>query len=398
MTHPLRWLQTPSIRYALLIFIAMRLLLLLWSAVVLAINPLPKEPNETIRPYLGEPVLDKGISGLLLGPWQRFDTQRYLAIARDGYADEQNSVFPPLYPLAIRLVGGLFGGGAVANLTAALLLSSLACLAFLILLHHVVMQEFDQATATRTLVYLVLFPTGFYLFAAYTESLFVLLALASLWSARNGRFWLAGLFGFLASLTRLTGWILIAPLAYELWRQKFAGRKAWTAAQLSNLLPCFLPPLALLGFIAWRWWAGLPPLAQMYQHYWHQTTDLPGSDIFRAISTLFFGGSGRANELISLSLDFLVLLFLLATTGFVWRRLGRTYGLYSLFLLLFILLPTSELKPLYSFSRYALAFFPAFMLLGLAGQRPLLNRLILYPSLPLCLYFSGQFFMWGWVA
>ena len=67
-------------------------------------------------------------------------------------------------------------------------------------------------------------------------------------------------------------------------------------------------------------------------------------------------------------------------------------------MILFILLPTSELKPIYSFSRYALAFFPAFMLLGAAGKRPLVNRLILYPSILLYLYFSGQFFIWGWVA
>ena len=67
-------------------------------------------------------------------------------------------------------------------------------------------------------------------------------------------------------------------------------------------------------------------------------------------------------------------------------------------LLLFIFLHTSELKPLFSFSRYALAFFPMFMIFGAAGHNPWVNRLIVYPSLALYLYLSGQFFMWGWVA
>jgi hypothetical protein len=67
-------------------------------------------------------------------------------------------------------------------------------------------------------------------------------------------------------------------------------------------------------------------------------------------------------------------------------------------LLLFMLLPRSELKPLYSFSRYTLVFFPTFMILGDIGRRPWPNRLILYPSFLLYLYFAGQFFMWGWVA
>ena len=413
MANLTQWLKQPSLKRAFLIFIIVRLFLVVWSIVSLAINPLPQDVDEAIRPYLGEPVLDKGVSGLLLGPWQRFDAQRYLAIAREGYANEQNSVFPPLYPLAIRVVGALLGGGSTANLTAAILIANLACLGYLMLLHHVVTHDIDEQVATRTLIYLVLFPTGFFLFAPYTEPIFMLLALGALWAGRNGRFWIAGTLGFLASLTRLTGWILIIPLAHEVWQQQIAERKVEIEGSKPTtppspfstllrspapLLAPLLPPLGLVGFMAYRWWAGLPPLSQMYQQYWYQTTNLPGSDILRAMDTLFLGGSARANESIALSLDFAVTIFLLVTTAIVWRLLPRTYGLYSVMLLLFILLPTSELKPIYSFSRYALAFFPSFILLGIVGQRPFINRLILYPFLLLYLYFSGQFFVWGWVA
>jgi hypothetical protein len=112
----LSW-KSPSVKRGLIIFIVMRLFLTIWAVVSLAINPLPEEPDEEIRPYLHEPVLDTGLSGLLLGPWQRFDSQRYLVIAREGYADERHSVFPPLYPLAIRAVGSLFGGSAHSTCT-----------------------------------------------------------------------------------------------------------------------------------------------------------------------------------------------------------------------------------------------------------------------------------------
>ena len=67
-------------------------------------------------------------------------------------------------------------------------------------------------------------------------------------------------------------------------------------------------------------------------------------------------------------------------------------------LLFFMLLPSSEFKPLYSFSRYALAFFPTFFLLATAGANGKAHRLILYPTILLYLYFSAQFFIWGWVA
>jgi hypothetical protein len=136
----------------------------------------------------------------------------------------------------------------------------------------------------------------------------------------------------------------------------------------------------------------------MYVQYWYQTTGIPGQDVVTAVHTLFFGGQARANEYLALALDFAVLLLLLATTAVALRRLPTSYGLYAALLLLFMLLPTSEFKPLYSFSRYGLAFFPTFWLLAQWGENPWLNRLILYPCLLLYLYFSGQFFVWGWVA
>jgi hypothetical protein len=370
-------------------------------------SPLPAEPDEEIRPYLGEPQLTEGTVGLLLGPWQRFDTQHYLRIARQGYTDESDSVFPPLYPLAIRVLGGLFGGGPVPNLLAGTILANMACLALLILLHRVATAELGPATATRTLVYLVLFPTGFFLFAPYTESLFLLFALGSICAARRGRFWMAGVLGFLASFTRLTGWVLLVPLAYEYWRQHRQQQTRQVAGSLALRFPTpairlpvvapFLPPLGLVAFMAWRWWAGLPPLSDIYRQYWYQTTGFPGIDLMAAVNSMFFGGMARAGEL-TLYFDFVCALLLMGTTALVFRHLGVTYGLYSAMLLLFILLPTSELKPLYSFSRYTLVFFPTFMLLGTAGKRPWANRLILYPSVALYLYFSGQFFIWGWVA
>jgi hypothetical protein len=232
----------------------------------------------------------------------------------------------------------------------------------------------------------------------------MLFALGSLWAGRNGRFWPAGVLGLLAALTRLTGWVLVVPLAYEVVRREVgsgqweAGSREQGGRERFSFLAPLLPVVGVIGFLVWRWWVGLPALTVIYERYWYQTTGFPGRDVLTAANTLFFGGPVRANEIIALSFDFACMLLLFVTTALAFRRLGTTYGLYSAMLLLFMLLPTSELKPLYSFSRYTLAFLPTFMLLGLTGQRPWLNRLILYPSVALYLYFSGQFFSWGWVA
>jgi len=390
-----------SLKTAILIFLVMRLFFSGWALVALAVNPLPPEPNEVVRPYLGEPILTNGVAGLILGPWQRFDANRYLHIARLGYDDEQNTVFPPLYPLAARFLGFLFGGGATANLIAAILLSNMAAFGLFFVLHRLVSREFGPAAATRTIVYLALFPAGIFLLAPYTESIFILLAVGAVWQGRDGRFWRAGFLGLLAALTRLTGWALVVPLLYEYWRQFIrqpSGQKINLHSLASpTILPVFFPVVGLAGFLLWRWQAGYPSLQAIYARYWFQTTAFPGLDIFRAIQTMFFGGSARAGQF-TLYFDFFCACLLIYTTFLTFRKFGVTNGLYSAMLLLFILLPTSEFKPLFSLSRYTLAFFPTFILLGIAGERPWLNRAILYPSIGLTFYLAGQFFSWGWVG
>lgn len=382
----------PAVRYALIVFIVSRFFLTLWAVFVLTIQPLPEEPNELFRPYLGEPRLVDGPGGLLLGPWQRFDTNHYLRIAREGYGVEQESVFPPLYPLAIRAGGQLFRGFmplGQANLVAAILISNLAFIGVLVLLHRLTTAEMDEASAKRSLVYLAIFPTGFFLIAGYTESLFIFFALASIMASRRGDFWLAGLLGLLASLTRLTGWILVAPMAYEYMRQRdFKFRRLQ-----ADVLGIALPLLGSGAFLAYRSMIGLPSIGQIYQEYWYQIVGFPGQDLVLALQRILAGGAA-----VTLFFDLFCAIFLLISTIIVFRRLGPTFGLYSAMLLLFIFLPTSHFKPLFSFSRYVLAFFPTFMLLGEAGRNPWINRLIVYPSIGLYLYFSGQFFIWGWVA
>ena len=213
--------------------------------------------------------------------------------------------------------------------------------------------------------------------------------MGSVWSARRDRFWLAGLLGLVAPLVRLTGWVLVVPLVYEYMAQRDFN---WRRIDLTGL--AMLLPLAGTSlFLLYRQLIGLPSLGATYSAYWYQETTFPGHDLFTAVAQMVAGGAP-----FTLYFDFVCALILLATTIVALRRLPKVYGLYSAMLLFFMLLPTSNLKPLYSFSRYALVFFPTFMILGQAGRKPWPNRLIVYPSIALYLYFSGQFFMWGWVA
>ncbi|VAW34900.1 Integral membrane protein [hydrothermal vent metagenome] len=397
--------QQPAVRHSLLIFVVLRLFLSVWAVVVLAISPLPETPRESRRPYLDQPILTEGTAGLLLAPWQRFDGLHYTRIAAQGYAAPEDSVFPPLYPWTIRLISGLFGGSHAAQMAAAILISNASLLGLLILLYKVGSKLIGPEHAPRLLIYFILFPTGSFLFAPYSESLFLLLALGSLWLSANHHLKAAGLLGLLAALTRLTGWVLVVPLAYQFWCEHLGqGKwkmlpKVWSWRTVWTGTAVFLPPLGLILFIVYRHWLGLPPLSNIYTEYWFQRTGIPGADMLRAARSMAGLGPGRTGEF-TLWFDFFITALLLATTIWAWRRWRHQleWPLYATMLLLFMLLPTSELKPLYSFSRYALAFFPTFLLLAEAGKNGIIHRLILYPSLLLYLYFSAQFFIWGWVA
>ncbi len=398
------WRQ-PAVRHALIIFIVLRLFLSGWAILALTVNPLPDTPRESRRPYLNQPILNSGATGLLLGPWQRFDTLHYTRIAAQGYAAPEDSVFPPLYPWLIRAIGSLFGGSHAAQMTGAILIANVALLGLLMLLHKVGSSLIGEENAPCLLIYFLLFPTGFFLFAPYSESLFLLLALAALWLGSKQRLAAAGLLGLLAALTRLTGWVLFVPLAYNFWQAHLGQGKwklmpkewSWKLVWLGTAVS--LPPLGLILFMGYRQWLGLPPLSNIYTNNWFQRTGIPGTDLLRAIHSMAGLGGGRSGEF-TLWFDFFVALLLLVTTVWAWRRWPKRldWGLYAALLLLFMLLPSSAQKPLYSFSRYALAFFPTFFLLAEAGKNGIVHRLILYPSLLLYLYFSAQFFIWGWVA
>ncbi len=396
-------LTNTAVRQALIIFIILRLFLTVWSIVAITINPPPQDAPDIVKQHLNQPFLDQGWQKYLLGPAQRFDTLRYTRIAAQGYAHEPDTVFPPLYPLAMGILGRMIGGTHAGYLAAGLLISNLAFLGLLILLYYVATKELGQPFAQRTTLYLAVFPTSFFLLTAYSESLFLLLSLGTLWAGRRGKFGRAGFLGLLAALTRLTGWVLVVPLAYEFWNQRLRYSPVqfnpwrWPRSLWGEGFAVLLPGLGTFAFMVFRHLNGWAPLNQLYTEFWAQDTSIPGIDVWRAIQAIFFGQGPRAGDP-ALVLDFGVLILLVITTIFAFRLLPTSWGLYAIVMLFFILLPTSYIKPLYSFSRYALAFFPLFFVLSIAGQKPWLNRLVLYSSILLLLYFSLVFYMWGWVA
>jgi hypothetical protein len=387
-----QWLRglgaAPAFRHALSLFVTMRVATSLWAALVLAATRAPTSPDDVLRPYQGVPPIQGGLAELLLGVWQRFDALWYIRIATQGYAAHDGStVYFPLYPALIRLLGKVLMDN---YLIAALIISNLAYIGALYCLHRLTEAQFGRASARRSAVYLAIFPTAFFFLAPYTESLFLLLTLAAFLCAYRQRWWLAGALGFLSSLTRLQGVVLIAPLLYIYLRDR--GFRV-SRLDLKIVGPMIIPLGALL-YMGYQYLIiGAQPLVATYQAHLYAQFVWPWDNVLATCQKILSPDGTFVNVL-----NLTVTGVFLGMTILSCRKLPGEYGIYMAIAMIVLMLRRTTLQPLVSMSRYVLMLFPAFMLWGHWGRNPRIQRLVVYPSVALLLYLSGQFAIWGWVA
>jgi hypothetical protein len=125
----------------------------------------------------------------------------------------------------------------------------------------------------------------------------------------------------------------------------------------------------------------------------HAKFVLPWENVWATVSLLINGKGSIAD-----ALNLIVTLGLIAMMFAVWKKLPLEYTLYSLLMLVAPMVRMTTTQPLVSMTRYALVVFPVFIVLGMWGKNPWVNRAVIYVSILLQLYLSAQFILWGWVA
>jgi len=162
----------------------------------------------------GAAPLGQWLQRVIVMPWMRYDANWYQRIVDHGYRpNEGTAAFHPLYPLLATPIARLLGdpGGL-----ALLLISTLASVALCVLFARYVAQVYGPELAQPAGWLLLVGPPAFVLLAPYSESIFLALAVAALFALQHERWWLAGLLGGLAALTRQQGLALALPLAWAL--------------------------------------------------------------------------------------------------------------------------------------------------------------------------------------
>jgi Gpi18-like mannosyltransferase len=321
--------------------------------------------------------------------WNRWDAPHYLDIERDGYVSEGVEsrwiVFYPLYPWAVRLCAYVLAD----ELLAAFFVSTVASLAAGLLLYRLAGRDETDATARASVFFLFIFPTSYFLHIGYTESLFLALTLGSFLSARERRWWQAGVLGALAGLARVNGLMLIPALAFEAYSQYREEGRRW---RWEWLWVCF----AGVGFACYLLvnasvFGDAFAFLKTQDVYWHKSLTWPWVGLTEAWNAVWSRAPSEA-QMVGWQELFFVLLGL-GGTVWCWFRLRASYAVW---MTTNWLLWTST-KFVLSVPRYTLILFPLYILFARkAAERPAWGGVITVWSLLLLALFAGRFALGMW--
>ncbi|HVU12091.1 MAG TPA: hypothetical protein VHD90_12475 [Phototrophicaceae bacterium] len=318
--------------------------------------------------------------------WIHWDASWYLSVVTRGYYyipnAESSSVFFPLLPILVRL-----GTFVTDPVTAGMLIANLCTVFGYVLLYALVRLEFpnDEGIAKRTILYIAFFPTAIFSSLIFTEGLLLLLTVAAIYFARRRLWSLSIAAAILACATHANGVLLVIPVALEwvrshgltlttvfrreAWRSLFSGLRA----EPLTVLAILLIPLGLISFMYYEYVTfGNLLLFFQAQSQWGRLVGGLFASTTQQISRVFSGIV--SGQYVSLEQLFNVAGFVLALplSLVVWRKLGTTYGLFTL---ANIVIPVAT--GLTSFARFTSILFPLFIVLALWGKHSAVHQVIL---------------------
>lgn len=312
----------------------------------------------------------------LLDIWGRWDSGWYMSIVQDSYRPsgdistvQSNIAFFPLYPYLIRLLSQLIPHGLRTPgelLLVGIMVSNASLLAALILLWKLVVASLgDEMVAQRTALYTLVSPTSFFLSAFYAESLFLFFAVAAFYCASRRAWELAGAAGFLLSLTRPTGVLILVPMVWI-----YLESLGWDWRRVRRgVMWLLLIPAGFLVFLTGVYAITGDPLAIMHaQRAWGKTVTSPWRTIGAPSNFIpYITPTERVLTIGFIPIGYLSL-FVLPSAS---------YGTFSLLSLVPILLSGTLLSAV----RYYGVLFPVFIVMAKLGQWKIVDRLIMVLSL-----------------
>jgi Gpi18-like mannosyltransferase len=176
-------------------------------------------------PYVDTILLPTGLPQWIWG-FANFDGVHYLRTSLWGYTSQYSQAFFPLFSL---LMWGLSSWNTLFEqrtilLLSGLLISFISTIGGFYFLQKIYAIEYSKKYTQYALLLLFFFPTAFYFFGVYTESLFLLLGSAAVYLILKKKYLYAAVFIALASATKVIGIFLVAVYFIEVFRDLYANR------------------------------------------------------------------------------------------------------------------------------------------------------------------------------
>ena len=357
------------------------------------------------RPYLADPALNTHVS---------FDSEYYISIAVAGYDDVRvasfdppdgpslsaNHAFMPLYPFSMRVVAApltWLGMGPIAAVTlAGVAISLLSTLAAMVALYSLARRHLGEAGGLRAAIYLLIFPTGFFLAQVYTEGLFLALAFGSLALMADRKPIPAGLLAVAAVLTRAVGVALVLPLALGCLQAFLEMRRGGAETPISRKELASWAGAALAPVVTYLLWSS-SALGRAFDTVQRELTargtlnlDVAWAGWWRAISGW---PEARSETQVYYALEVAAVVLGVAACGWAMRRWPgpALFGLAAIGIAI-----TSG--PAQGMIRYALAAPAIFLLLAHLGRQWIFDRGWTIASVLLMGLLAALFSLDFWVA
>jgi hypothetical protein len=360
--------RSPDLRAVIVPFLASRGAVLLVGA--LAVATLGYPPDRP-RPRLADSAF--------LNLMAKWDSEWYLDIARDGYQWDDNLrhqmrlAFLPAYPMASRAAGWLVGSVPLG----AALVTFAAFLGALVYLFRLARDMIGETDAQAAVLLLAFAPFAVFYSSLYTESLFLLGAVAAFYHFRRSEWLKASVWGILVGLTRPNGPLLSGALAIaivEMWiraRRNGESPAAARARLRSGALAAVMPLVGTGLYSLYVYALTGDPLTWLRLHAYWGRGDASVADLasvhygwIRQMGVMGYAGA--------LPIDFINTCATILAIAAIWpvtRRLGPACGFFVAANLVAGLLSGTTL----SLARLTSTLFPLFLWLGTVvplRQRP----------------------------
>jgi hypothetical protein len=290
-----------------------------------------------------------------------------------------------------------------AILLSGLLISTLATGVSLLSLRALILDCYqDIQLANWTIFVWVIFPTSFFLFAPFSDALFISLAVTTLFALKRKKWILAGVLASFAGLARAQGILLFVPITLAIFESTYQGGGIrWFNRKNIITLASSLAP-ASMGWVGFNIWSRIQAsnnLLTTYSDYWSFKLADPITVLIQTLKFIWYTWNIRAISEVSVVFLFSFLILWMASR----RKYRKDYFLlgYTIITFLSFTVWYHEWESGYlSSNRYVLSLFPAFIALGelLLKLPPWLRTLVAVLSVVLLLITSMFFVRWEFIG